>query len=377
MKIKSLLVSLLFLYILLPKNVHATQKGGIINLNGAKKLQEISIKKVKSPNSNFFGFVYEGALTGNVQGKVNVHPVSYRLNGNKIAANIYTPANYHKRDGITYPAVVIAPPNSGVKEQVAGLYAQKLAENGFIAMVADAAFQGASEGLPRHLDNPFFRIEDVRGMADIIVSFPCVDADRIGVLGIDGGGGYVLKACQTDKRFKAVATLSLVNSGNLRKYGFQNSEKDAVMQKIEKASSQRGKEALEAPYLLTEATEKKELSKIELYEMPTYFAESYEYYAISHKHPNSSFQYTVRCDMDLFYFDASIGMELVNQPLLMVAGSEADTLYMTNECFLAATGTIQKELFLVDGATHTKTYYVSDYVKQIVERLVLFYKINL
>lgn len=79
-------------------------------------------------NTNPFGLVYDGAITENVAGKVNIHPITYKLHGLDIAANVYTPADYD--DTKSYPAIVVAHPNGGVKEQVAGLYAQRLAENG-------------------------------------------------------------------------------------------------------------------------------------------------------------------------------------------------------------------------------------------------------
>src|SRR4029079_6062816 len=151
----------------------------------------------------------------NQPGKVNLHPVTYTLHDLTMAANVYTPDNYDP-DG-TFPAITVAPPNGGVKEQVAGRYAQRLTEQGYITITADAAYQGASEGQPRSVDKPFFRTDDVRGMADFIAGFPGVDADRLGVLGICGGGGYTLKAAQSDKRFKAVATVSMFNSGRVRR----------------------------------------------------------------------------------------------------------------------------------------------------------------
>ena len=95
----------------------------------------------------------------------------------------------------------MAHPNGGVKEQVAGLYAQKLAEQGYVAIAFDAAYQGGSGGEPRYVDKPANRIEDIRGAADFISQFKGVDTNRIGLLGICGGGGYSIKAAETDKRF--------------------------------------------------------------------------------------------------------------------------------------------------------------------------------
>src|SRR5690554_3824350 len=140
--------------------------------------------------SNPFGLVYKGAINENLKGKVNIHPTTYKLNGLDISANVYTPANYDSTK--KYPAIVVAHPNGGVKEQVAGLYAQHLAERGYIVVAADAAYQGASGGQPRNVDKPVHRIEDIHGMADFITQYPGVDKQRLGLLGICGGGGYSL-----------------------------------------------------------------------------------------------------------------------------------------------------------------------------------------
>ncbi|VDR29553.1 Transposase and inactivated derivatives [Raoultella terrigena] len=190
---------------------------------------------------NPFTLAYDGAITENVKGKVNIHPVKYDLHGIQIAANVYTPANYDPAK--KYPAVVVAHPNGGVKEQVAGLYAQRLAEHGYITITADAAWQGGSGGMPRSVDKPANRIEDVHGMADYISQYPGVDTSRLGLLGICGGGGYSLVAAETDKRFKSIATISMFNSGLVRRNGLQNSQLDTIQQRLQQASDARAQEA--------------------------------------------------------------------------------------------------------------------------------------
>lgn len=320
---------------------------------------------------NPFGLVYGGAITENVPGKVNIHPVTYQLHGIDIAANVYTPAGYEPSG--KYPVVVVAHPNGGVKEQVAGLYAQRLAESGYITMAADASYQGASGGEPRNVDKPAFRIEDIRGMADFISQYAGVDAGRLGVLGICGGGGYSLAAAQTDKRFKGVATLSMFNSGVVRRNGFMNSGLATIQERLKQASEARALEAAGGKVLYAAdsplPTEEEELAKIP-YDL---YREGYVYYGNTHKHPNSTFRYTMSSLIDLMAFDASANMELINQPLLMMAGSKADTYYMTDAAFLRATGTKDKELFLIPGATHIQTYFVPEYVQQAVKKLNEFY----
>ena len=133
--------------------------------------------------NNPYGLVYANAITTNEKGKVNIHPVTYYLDGRTIAANVYTPKNYNPAK--SYAAVVVAHPNGGVKEQVAGLYAQRLAEAGYITMAADASFQGASSGEPRHQDIPYFRTEDIHGMMDYISQYPGVEKNRIGAQPLD------------------------------------------------------------------------------------------------------------------------------------------------------------------------------------------------
>lgn len=324
-------------------------------------------------NKNPFGLVYQGALVENQKGEVNIHSVSYKLNGVDISANVYTPAGYDSAK--KYPTIVIAHPNGGVKEQVAGLYAQRLAERGYITISADAAYQGASGGLPRNVDKPANRIEDIHGMADFIAQYPGVDSSRLGLLGICGGGGYSLQAAQTDKRFKAIATLSMFDSGWVRRNGYQDSQIDTVQQRLQIASDARAKEAAGGEIIYTGDAK---LTDEQIAKLPfELYRQGFEYYGKTHAHPNSTFRYTLSSLLDLMRFDAVSNMDLINQPLLMIAGSKADSLYMTEKAFKFATGTDKKELFKIDGATHIETYWVPIYVEQAVNKLATFFSNSL
>ena len=304
-----------------------------------------------------------------------MHPVQYTRNdGISIAANVYTPAGYDKTK--KYPAIVVAHPNGGVKEQVAGLYAELLAKQGYIVIAPDAAYQGASGGTPRNVDTPSSRTADLHAAADFISTYAGVDANRIGILGICGGGGYTLNTAKTDKRFKAVATLSMFNTGLVRRNGFKNSQVATIQQRLKEASEAREEEARGGQVRYVGNMPK--MSKEEVAKMPfELYREGYEYYLETHAHPNSTFRYTQSSLLDLMRFDATNQIELINQPLLMLAGSKADTRDMTEDAFAKAVNAQPKELYLLEGATHIQTYWKEPYVTQAVKKLTEFFKKNL
>lgn len=319
---------------------------------------------------NPFGLVYDNAIIENITGKVNIHPVTYKLHGLDIAANVYTPADYDASK--KYPAIVVAHPNGGVKEQVAGLYAQKLAENGYITIAADASYQGASGGKPRHQDKPYYREEDIHGMIDYISQYPGVDDRRIGALGICGGGGYTIKAAQSDKRMKAVATVSMFNTGRVRRNGYGDSQLDSVQERLAKAVEARANTAKTGKDRLIGSmagVTDEQAAKLPF----DLYREGFQYYMRSYAHPNSTFEYTESSLMDLMTWDATNQIELINRPLLMIAGEKADSLYMTQDAFKKATGTKDKELFLIPNATHIQTYYIPEYVNTISDKLAKFF----
>ena len=318
---------------------------------------------------NPFTLVYENAITKNEPGKVNIHPVNYDLNGLKIVANVYTPANYDPKK--KYAAIVVAHPNGGVKEQTAGLHAQRLAELGYITIAMDAAYQGGSGGEPRSTDKPQFRTEDIHGAADFITRYPGVDATRLGLLGICGGGGYALQAAKSDKRFKTVATLSMFNSGRVRRNGFEDSQLNSIQERLKQASDARAQEKAGGKVLYSGDAD---MTDEQIAALPfDMYRQGYEYYWRTHAHPGSTFKYTTSSLLDLMRWDATDQIELIEQPLLMIAGSKADSLYMTEDAFTKATGAKDKELFKIEGATHIETYWVDKYVDATIGKLTSFY----
>lgn len=326
---------------------------------------------------NKFGLVYDGAISENIDGEVNIKQVSYEVSGIKVAGNLYLPADFDENK--TYPTISVAHPNGGCKEQVAGLYAQKLAELGYIALASDARYQGGSEGEPRNRDYPENRIEDVSGMIDYLIGLPYVDKDKTGSLGICGGAGYTLAAAQQDKRMKAVAVLSMFNTGRVRRNGFLDSDIGGVHERLEKGAEARNK-LLEGEVIYE--GDNPEMSEEETREMMEslpegLYRDGVEYYGITHKHPNSNSRFTTESLPKVMAFDVDERMDLITQPLLMMAGSIADTKYMTDSAFEKAVNAEDKELFLIEGASHIQTYWVDEYIEKVTGKLEEFFKRNL
>lgn len=325
-------------------------------------------------SANPFGLVYANAISENKPGEVNIHPVVYNLNGNQISANVYTPAGFDSAR--KYPAIVVSHPNGGVKEQTAGLYAQRLAALGYVTIAADASYQGASGGLPRNLDIPQNRINDVRGMVDFISRYEGVDPHRIGALGICGGGGYTFAAIQSDKRIKAAATLSLFNTGRVRRNGYQDAQTATIQERLKKASDAREKFVLTGEVEYEGSAGKQSREEIEEamshLQPGTLYHDGLEYYGITHSHPNSVSRYTTASLMDLMTWDATTYASLIDIPLLIMSGSRSDSDYMSREAFEKA-GSSDKEYFSIEGASHIQTYYVPEYVDAAVGRMKEFF----
>lgn len=139
----------------------------------------------------------------------------------KVVGNLFLPKDL--KPGVRYPAIIVGHPMGAVKEQSSSLYAQKLAEQGFITLAIDLSFWGESEGKPGHLIAPEIYTDDFSAAVDFLSSHASVDRGRIGVLGICGSGSFVISAAKIDPRMKAVATVSMYDMGAAARDGLNKS----------------------------------------------------------------------------------------------------------------------------------------------------------
>lgn len=296
------------------------------------------------------------------------------LNGQGItlAAVINFPQGFDESK--TYPAVVVSHPGGGVKEQTAGLYARKLAEHGFVTIAYDASYQGASTGLPRQLENPYVRTEDVSAVIDYLTTLPYVDNSRIGAMGICAGAGYTANAAINDRRIKAVGMVSAVNIGQMFRNGWENSVKDAdAIPYIQAGTDARTSDASGAEIATIP------LAPLREEDAPNEeLREAWEYYHTPRcEHPNAPGFATARSLTQIITYDAYNKAEaFFTQPLLAIAGSNAGSKWMSEDLINRAAST-DKQLYVVDGANHMSLYDKLNFVDEAVSQLVPFFTAKL
>lgn len=270
-----------------------------------------------------------------------------------------------------YPAVVVSHPGGGVKEQTAGTYARKLAENGFVTIAFDRSYQGESTGEPRQLEDPHVSTEDVSAVIDYLATQPYVDADEIGAMGICAGGGYTANAAINDHRIKAVATVSAVNIGSMFRNGWSNNVKDGdaapLLEMGARARTQKAVGGTEMTFPLA-PMKKEDAPNPEL-------EEAWEYYHTPRaQYPTAPGYMTARSLEQIIPYDAYHKAEaFLTQPLLVIAGSEAGSKWMSDD-LLRRAASKQKNMYIVNGANHMSLYDGEKYVNEAVSQLVPFFK---
>lgn len=302
------------------------------------------------------------------QRSVSTREVSFKSNGLKISAVLYTPSGLDQ----PAPAIVVGHPGSGVKEQTAAFYAQSLAEEGFITLTFDAAHQGASEGLPRGLEDPRQRTEDFKCAVSFLHTVKAVDSGRIGVFGICAGGGYAIAAASADHRVKAIATVIGADIARQFKRGGDGTQDPAIFNGLlELAAAERSKEA-----------QGNEPGTFPLFPptpegLGAHDREGWEYYCTPRgEHPRSMKAITWNSVDRIAGFDAFAFVDQISpRPLLMITGTKAVTRWMSEEAIAAARE--PKELFVIDGANHIALYDQRPYIDQAVAKAADFFHSNL
>ncbi|MDJ0834407.1 MAG: alpha/beta fold hydrolase [Gammaproteobacteria bacterium] len=172
------------------------------NINGTWKITSMTL--IMHGQKGNLNFLQEVIKMNESNASVSPRRVEFSSDGAKLVGNLYLPANYDASK--KYPAVIVSGSWTTVKEQMAGLYAEKLAGQEFITLAFDFRNFGESEGMPRFYENPLQKVEDIENAVSYLQSLPEVDADRIGALGICAGSMYTLMAAAEDKRIKSVVT---------------------------------------------------------------------------------------------------------------------------------------------------------------------------
>ena len=298
--------------------------------------------------------------------------VKFKNRNWETVANLHLPNNFDETK--RYSAIVCVHPGSSVKEQTAGLYAQKLAENGFIALAFDASFQGESGGEPRYLEDPSARVEDISYAVDYLTTLNFIDENRIGLLGICAGGGYAANAAMTEKRIKAVATVVGTNTGRaFREINF--------LETLKAVSSQRTIEAKGGEPMITNWTPNsvEEAKQAGINELD--MLEAIDYYRTSRgEYPTANNKLLFTSFANLIIFDAfHLADVLLTQPLLVIVGDKVGAFGSYRDGFELYNKAVSKEkkIYIVKGASHYDLYDNLEATKEALQNLVPFFNENI
>lgn len=305
-----------------------------------------------------------GANTG-----VTVRKVTFkRSNDITLVGNLFLPKDFDMNKH--YAAIISVHPAGSVKEQSSGLYAHRLAERGFVTLAFDSAYAGESGGTPHLSEAPYERVEDIRYAIDYLVTLPFIDETRIGALGLCAGGGYAVAAAQTERRISAVGTVSGADIGAANRGSWLGGRPIEEQIKIlEDVSAQRTREARGEPLMAVPMCP----------EPPTEdtapsFREGYEYYCTPRgMHPRANNRYLRRSQETKMAFSAITNIQYLTQPVLLIAGEKADSIWQSRRIYDALPGK-DKEIFTIAGASHIDLYDKPQYVGPAVEKLDGFFK---
>jgi fermentation-respiration switch protein FrsA (DUF1100 family) len=288
--------------------------------------------------------------------------------GITLTGDLYLPKNPGSQP---LSALAISGPFGAVKEQSSGLYANQMAERGFIALAFDPSYTGESGGEPRNVASPDINTEDFSAAVDFLGLQPSVDRNRIGIIGICGWAGFALNAAAIDKRVKAVATTSMYDMTRVMAKGYDDATTlEQRTKALEQLGEQRWKDAEKGTFAPSSSNLPEKLQGNE----PQFVKDYFDYYktprGFHSRSINSNGSWTATNPMSFMNMPLLTYIkEIAPRPVLLVAGEKAHSRYFSEDAFKAAAG--QKEILIIPNAVHVDLYDKVDVIP--FERLTSFF----
>lgn len=303
--------------------------------------------------------------------KVNHSKITFHNRyGITLAADMYMPQNAKGR----LPAIAVAGPFGAVKEQAAGLYAQTIAERGFLTIAFDPSNIGESGGEPRFVASPDINTEDFSAAVDFLSVQDNVDPDRIGILGICGWGGMALNAAAMDTRIKATVSSTMYDMSRVTANGyFDTIGEDARYELKKNLNAQRTEDYKSGTFALAGGVAA-ELPD----DAPFYLKDYHDYYKTERGYHqrslNSNGGWNVTSSLSFINMPLLCYAGEIRSAVLIIHGEKAHSCYFSKDAFSKLKGD-NKELLIIPGAVHTDLYDKVDVIP--FDKIENFFKKNL
>lgn len=302
--------------------------------------------------------------------KVNVEKVHFKNRfGITLTGDLYTPKNIKK--GEKYSAIAISGPFGAVKEQASGLYAQTLAERGFITLAFDPSYTGESSGQPRNIASPDINTEDFSAAIDFLSNQHNVNPDKIGILGICGFGGFALNAASIDTRIKATVTSTMYDMTRVSAKGYNDvMDENARYNLKQTLNKQRTEDFKNGTYAKASGLPEKLTG-----EEPQFIKDYFNYYKTKQgfhaRSINSNGNWNMTSSLSLINLPILAYSDEIKSAVLIIHGENAHSRYFSEDAFKNLKGD-NKELLIIKNANHTDLYYNNDLIP--FEKIENFYK---
>lgn len=287
-----------------------------------------------------------------VSDKVTVESVRFKNRfGITLAADLYKPKQAEGK----LPAIAVSGPFGAVKEQSSGLYAQTMAERGFLAIAFDPSYTGESSGEPRYVASPDINTEDFSAAVDFLSIREDVDPERIGIIGICGWGGMALNAAAIDTRIKATVTVTMYDMSRVNANGyFDAMDADARYELRKKLNAQRTIDARNGSYALAGGV----VDPLPE-DAPQFVKDYYDYYKTKRgyykRSLNSNNGWNVTSSLSFINTPLLTYSDEIRSAVLMIHGEKAHSRYFSEDAFKKLKGD-NKELLIIPGASHVDLY---------------------